>query len=143
VRLNLDVIVSASTPVTAAVKDATVTIPIVMAHDPDPVDSGFVASFARPGGNITGLASFTPELSGKRLEILQEITARFARVAILGYSAEPGYVKVLREIESAAGAFKCRYKNWTFYIRRISSNWQPGRDCRRYMLGTNLWKVAP
>jgi putative tryptophan/tyrosine transport system substrate-binding protein len=55
VRLKLDMIVSASTPVTAAVKDATVTIPIVMAHDPDPVGSGFVASLARPGGNITGL----------------------------------------------------------------------------------------
>jgi ABC-type uncharacterized transport system substrate-binding protein len=105
VRLNVDMIVSASTPVTAAVKDATVTIPVVMAHDPDPVSSGFVASLARPGGNITGLASFAPELSGKRLEVLQEITARLARVAILGYSAEPGYVKVLREIELAAGAF--------------------------------------
>jgi len=105
VRLNVDMIVSASTPVTAAVKDATVTIPVVMAHDPDPVSSGFVASLARPGGNITGLASFAPELSGKRLEVLQEITARLARVALLGYSAEPGYVKVLREIELAAGAF--------------------------------------
>jgi len=105
VRLNIDIIVSASTPVTAAVKDATVTIPVVMAHDPDPVSSGFVASLARPGGNITGLASFAPELSGKRLEVLQEITARLARVALLGYSAEPGYVKVLREIELAAGAF--------------------------------------
>jgi putative ABC transport system substrate-binding protein len=111
VRLKLDMIVSASTPVTAAVKDATATIPIVMAHDPDPVGSGFVANLARPGGNITGLASFAPELSGKRLEILQEISARLARLAVLGYSAEPGHVKVQREIELAAGAFKMQVQN--------------------------------
>ena len=111
VRLKVKLIVSASTPVTAAAKDTTATIPIVMAHDPDPVGSGFVASLARPGGNITGLASFAPELSGKRLEVLQEITPRLARVAVLGYSAEPGYVKVLREIELAAQGFKVQVQN--------------------------------
>ena len=78
VRLKVDIIVSASPPVTRAAKDATVTIPIVMAHDPDPVGNGFVASLARPGGNITGLASLTPELSGKRLELLKEIIPRLA-----------------------------------------------------------------
>jgi putative ABC transport system substrate-binding protein len=77
-----------------------------MAHDPDPVGNGFVASLARPGGNITGLASLTPELSGTRLELLKEIIPRLARVAVLGYSTEPGYAQVLREIELAAGAFK-------------------------------------
>jgi putative ABC transport system substrate-binding protein len=77
-----------------------------MAHDPDPVGNGFVASLARPGGNITGLASLTPELSGKRLELLKEIIPRLARVAVLGYSTEPGYAQVLGEIELAAGAFK-------------------------------------
>jgi putative ABC transport system substrate-binding protein len=77
-----------------------------MAHDPDPVGNGFVASLARPGGNITGLASLTPELSGKRLELLREIIPRLARVAVLTYSTEPGYAQVLREIELAAGAFK-------------------------------------
>jgi putative tryptophan/tyrosine transport system substrate-binding protein len=106
VRSNVDIIVSASPPVTHAAKEATVTIPIVMAHDPDPVGNGFVASLARPGGNITGLASFAPELSGKRLELLKEIIPRLSRVAVLGYSAEPGYAQVLREIELAAGAFK-------------------------------------
>ena len=105
-RLKVDIIVSASPPVTGAAKDATVTIPIVMAHDPDPVGNGFVASLARPGGNITGLASFAPELSGKRLELLKEIIPRLARVAVLGYSTEPGYSQVRREIEVAAGAFK-------------------------------------
>jgi putative ABC transport system substrate-binding protein len=106
VRLKVDIIVSASPPVTGAAKDATVTIPIVMAHDPDPVGNGFVASLARPGGNITGLASLAPELSGKRLELLREIIPRLARVAVLTYSTEPGYAQVLREIELAAGAFK-------------------------------------
>jgi putative tryptophan/tyrosine transport system substrate-binding protein len=110
VRLKVDIIVSASPPVTGAAKDATVTIPIVMAHDPDPVGNGFVASLARPGGNITGLASFAPELSGKRLELLKEIIPRLARVAVLGYSTEPGYAQVLREIELAAGAFKVQFQ---------------------------------
>jgi putative ABC transport system substrate-binding protein len=110
VRLKLDIIVSASPPVTGAIKDATVTIPIVMAHDPDPVGNGFVASLARPGGNITGLASFAPELSGKRLELLKEIIPRLTRVTALGYSTEPGYAQVLREIELAAGAIKLQFQ---------------------------------
>ncbi len=106
VRLNVDIIVSASPPVTRSVKDATVTIPIVMAQDQDPVGNGFVASLARPGGNITGQASFTPELSGKRLELLKEIIPRLARVAVLGISTEPGNAQALKEVELAAGAFK-------------------------------------
>jgi putative tryptophan/tyrosine transport system substrate-binding protein len=110
VRLKVDIIVSASPPVTGAVKDATVTIPIVMAHDPDPVGNSFVASLARPGGNITGLASFAPELSGKRLELLKEIIPRLARVAVLGYSTEPGFPQVLREIELAAAALKVQFQ---------------------------------
>jgi len=110
VRLNVDIILSASPPVTGAVKEATVTIPIVMAHDPDPVGNGFVASLARPGGNITGLASLAPELSGKRLELLKEIIPRLSRVAVLGYSTEPGYAQVLKEIELAAGAFRLQFQ---------------------------------
>src|SRR6266550_4229495 len=76
VRLKVDIIVSASPPVTRAAKDATVTIPIVMAQDSDPVANGFVASLARPEGNITGQASLTPEVSGKRLELLKETIPR-------------------------------------------------------------------
>ena len=72
-----------------AAKEATKTIPIVMAQDPDPVGSGFVASLARPGGNITGLSSLAPELSGKRLELLTEIVPKLSRVAVLGTSTEP------------------------------------------------------
>jgi putative ABC transport system substrate-binding protein len=71
----------------------------------DPVESGFVASLARPGGNITGLSSLAPELSGKRLELLREIVPRLSRVAILGNSTQPAAAQTLREVELAAGAF--------------------------------------
>src|SRR5215813_1815790 len=73
VRLKTDVIVTAGAPTTGSAKQATVTIPIVMASDDDPVGSGFVASLARPGGNITGLATFGTEISAKQLEVLKEI----------------------------------------------------------------------
>ncbi len=75
VRLKVDVIVTAGAPATRAAKEATSTIPIVMAQDTDPVGNGFVASLARPGGNITGLSTLAPELSGKRLELLKEISS--------------------------------------------------------------------
>src|SRR5437867_5106808 len=73
VRLKVDIIVTAGPIPTRAAKEATSTIPIVMTQDPDPVGNGFVASLARPGGNITGLSRLAPELSGKRLELLKEI----------------------------------------------------------------------
>ncbi len=93
---------------TRAAKAATTTIPIVMAQDSDPVGSGFVASLARPGGNITGLSTLAPEISGKRLELLKEIVPRLSRVAIIGSSTEPSYAQVLKEIELAAGALKLK-----------------------------------
>jgi putative ABC transport system substrate-binding protein len=105
VRLKVDVIVTAGPSVTGPAKDATGTIPIVMTNDSDPVGSGFVASLARPGGNITGLSSLAQELSGKRLELLKEIVPKLARVAILGSSAIPGNAQALRETELAARAF--------------------------------------
>ena len=103
-RLKVDVIVTSGTAATRAAKEATVTIPIVMAQDPDPVGSGFAASLARPGGNITGLTALTPELSGKRLELLKEILPKLSRVAIFGTSTNPGNAQSLRETELAAGA---------------------------------------
>ena len=105
VRLKVDIIISGSEPATRAAKEATVTIPIVMAQDSDPVGSGFVASLARPGGNITGSSTLAPELSGKRLELLKEIVPRLSRVAVLGTSTNPGSAQSLRETELAAGAF--------------------------------------
>jgi len=108
VRLKVDVIVTASSTVTRAAKEATSTIPIVMSNDNDPVGNGFVASLARPGGNITGLATLYPEISGKRLELLKEIIPKLSRVAVFGTSTQPGNAQLLREVELAAGAFKVK-----------------------------------
>src|SRR5919108_2258860 len=106
VRLKVDLIVSAGPTVTRATKDANVTTPIVMTFDDDPVGSGFVASLARPGRNITGLSTLAPEISGKQLELLKEILPRLSRVAILGNSTEPGHAQLLGEMKLAAGALK-------------------------------------
>ena len=84
VRLKVDIIITAGPFPTRAAKEATTTIPIVMAREHDPVGNGFVASLARPGGNITGLSALSPELSGKRLELLKEIVPRLSRVASSG-----------------------------------------------------------
>ena len=77
-----------------------------MAQDPDPIGNGFVASLARPGGNITGLSNLGPELSGKRLELLKEVVPRLTRVAVFGTSTFPGNAQILRETELAAGALR-------------------------------------
>src|SRR3989449_4645122 len=105
VRVKVDVIVTTGPTSTRAAKEATNTIPIVMMNEGDPVASGFVASLARPGGNITGLSILFPEISGKRLELLKEIVPRLSRVAVLGTSTNPGNAQALRETELAAGAF--------------------------------------
>ena len=102
VRLNVEVIVAGGSTSTGAAKKATTTIPIVMAQVNDPVGNGFVAGLARPGGNITGLSTLAPELSGKQLEILKEIVPRLSRVAVFGSSTAPGNAQALRETELAA-----------------------------------------
>ena len=101
-RLKVDIIVTGGSAPTRAAKEATSTIPIVMANDNDPVGSGVVSSLARPGGSITGLSNFAPELSGKRLEILREVVPKLSRVAVLGTSTGRS---VARELEPAAKAF--------------------------------------
>jgi putative tryptophan/tyrosine transport system substrate-binding protein len=108
VRLKVDVIVTSGPIPTRSAKEATVTIPIVMAQDSDPVGNGFVASLARPGGNITGLSTLAPEISGKRLELLKEIVPRLSRLAVLGFSSQPGNAQLVKETELAAGAFGVR-----------------------------------
>jgi len=105
VRLKVDVIVTAGPTATRPAKEATTSIPIVMAFDSDPVGSGFVASLARPGGNITGLSSISAELNGKRLELLKETVPMASRIAVFGTSTNPGNDQALRETELAAGAF--------------------------------------
>jgi ABC-type uncharacterized transport system substrate-binding protein len=112
VRLKVDVIVSAGPAATGPAKEATVTIPIVMAFDNDPIGSRFVASLARPGGNITGLSVMAPELSGKQLELLKEIVPKLSRVAVLGSSSEAGYAQTLRETELAAGTLKVQLQSF-------------------------------
>jgi putative tryptophan/tyrosine transport system substrate-binding protein len=107
VRLNVDVIIAGG-PSTRAVKEATSTIPIVMTNEGDPVGSGFVASLARPGGNITGLSILAAEISGKRLELLKETVPRLSRVAVFGSSTNPNTAQSLREVELAAGALKVK-----------------------------------
>jgi putative tryptophan/tyrosine transport system substrate-binding protein len=105
VRVKTDIIVSAGPTVTRALKKITSTIPIVMGFDDDPVASGFVASLARPGGNITGLSTLSPELSAKQLELLKEILPKISRVAVVGSSAHPGTSQTLQEMKSTSTAF--------------------------------------
>jgi putative ABC transport system substrate-binding protein len=84
-----------------------------LAFDNDPVGNGFAASLARPGGNITGLSTHYPEISGKQLELLKEIVPRLSHVAVLGNSTVPGNAQALKETELAAGALgiKLQYLN--------------------------------
>ena len=103
VRLNVDVIVTGSNPVIAAVKRATATIPVVMTISRDPVGSGFIASLARPGGNITGFSGDpTPEVQSKRLELLKEAVPRASRVAVLWNPLPPGAETYRKMVDSAA-----------------------------------------
>ena len=108
VRLKVDVIVTGGPLPTRSAKEATSTIPIVMAFDTDPVGNRFVASLARPGGNITGLSDFAPEISGKGLELLKETVPRLSRVAVLGTSTRPGNAQSLKETELAAVALRVK-----------------------------------
>lgn len=103
VRANVDVIMTGGNPVIAAVKRATTTIPVVMGTSRDPVGAGFVASLARPGGNVTGLTSDpTPEVQAKRLELLKEAVPKLARVALLWSPPAPGADAYRRAVERAA-----------------------------------------
>ena len=103
VRLNVDVIVTGSNPVIAAVKQATAKIPVVMAASRDPVGAGFIASVARPGGNITGLANDpAPEILGKNLELLKEAIPRASRMALLWNPVPPAAGTYKNAVESAA-----------------------------------------
>jgi putative ABC transport system substrate-binding protein len=104
VRLKVDVFVSPGPAVTRVLREATSTIPIVMSQDTDPVGSGFALSLARPGRNITGLATLAPEMGGKQMELLKEISSKISRVAIIGNSTNPGDAQALRETVIAAGS---------------------------------------
>jgi putative ABC transport system substrate-binding protein len=102
VRLKVDLIVTDGTLAARVAKDATGTIPIVMASSGAPIEAGVVASLARPGGNVTGLSVMAPELGGKRLEILKEILPHVSRVAVLWTAGNLTQPSELREIEATA-----------------------------------------
>jgi putative tryptophan/tyrosine transport system substrate-binding protein len=110
VHLKVDIIVTAGPSATRPAKDATATIPIVMTQDSDPIANGFIASLARPGGNITGLSTLAQELSAKRLELLKEIVPNLSRVAVLGTSTIPGNAQALKETQLAAAAFGVQFQ---------------------------------
>jgi putative tryptophan/tyrosine transport system substrate-binding protein len=104
VRLNVEVIVTAGVPPTRAAKQVTTTIPIVMAGGGDPVSTGLVASFARPGGNITGSSDLTVDSITKRLELLKEVVPKASRVAVLLNPANPTNLLQLKETQAVASA---------------------------------------
>ncbi len=108
VRLKVKVILSAGASTTRTAKKATSKIPIVIAQHSDPVGSGFVASLARPGGNVTGLSTLAPEVSAKQMQLLKETLPKLSRVAVLGTSTRPGNAQALKEIERAAEALKVK-----------------------------------
>jgi len=102
VRLKVNVIVTAGPNAIQAAKGATETIPIVIGSVGDPVAMGFVASLARPGGNITGISNMLPELVGKQLELLKEVLPKVSRVALLGNPANPGSAPLVQHARDAA-----------------------------------------
>ena len=116
VRLNVDVIVAGGSGDIRAAKEATSTIPIVMVIGGDVIGSGFVASLARPGGNLTGLSTLRPELMGKRLELLKEILPKLSRVAVFMSSSGVDYAQVLKELDVAAGAMGMKLQHMDIQI---------------------------
>ena len=110
VRLKVDLIVVRATPVVQAAKNATTTIPIVMMGVGDPVRSGFVASLAHPGGNITGMSNMMPELAGKRLDLLREIRPKISRLAFLAYSPDPLHKVFVKDAQEVAEKLKIQLR---------------------------------
>ena len=102
VQLKVDFILTAGEPPTGAAQKATTTIPIVMGNSIDPVGSGFVASLARPGGNITGLSSLLGDLGPKHFEMLRSMVPRLSRVAVLMNPTNPGHAMILKSVQTAA-----------------------------------------
>src|ERR1041385_5905457 len=102
IRLRVDLIIPSATPAIQFAKEQTTTIPIVMAGVTDPVGVGFVSSLARPGGNVTGLTHLSPDLTGKRLELLKEVVPRLARAGVLWNPSQPGQAAAFKDAQMAA-----------------------------------------
>lgn len=105
VRLKVNIIVATAPIATRHAMAVTKTIPIVMANEGDPVGTGIIESLSRPGGNVTGLSTLSPEISGKQLELMREIIPRLARLALVATSTLPIHDQMLKETELAARAF--------------------------------------
>ena len=116
VQLKVDVIVTSATPPTLAAKQATAVIPIVFAAVSDPVGPGLVASLARPGGNVTGLANQTSDTAGKKLELLREAVPGLRRLAIMANVGNPASVLEMGEVQATARTLSLEVT--TFEIRR-------------------------
>jgi putative ABC transport system substrate-binding protein len=146
VGLNVDVILAGSTPAALAAKQATGTVPIVFAATPDPVGSGLVTSLARPGGNVTGLSLFAPELVGKRLELLKQVAPGVTRVAVLwqpGGQVERTEKDLLRAAEAAARALGIQLQfveaRGPADIDRAFADMTKARARALTVLGTNMF----
>ena len=105
---KVEVIVTAGTPATLAVKRATTTVPLVMVAVGDPVGTGIIPSLARPGGNITGLSSIAPDLEGKRLELLRELVPGLAHVGVFWNPSNAFHAVSMKQARAAAGALKIK-----------------------------------
>jgi putative tryptophan/tyrosine transport system substrate-binding protein len=144
VRLKVDVIVTGGSGPTHYAKQATATIPIVMGQDPDPVGNGLIADLARPGGNVTGLASLSSELATKRLEILRDAVAKLIRVGYL-QTAERGLPRgtsTLKEIRAAAPALGMKLEeiNVQFDAKGLENAFQ---SARQQQVGAIMISAAP
>jgi putative ABC transport system substrate-binding protein len=146
VRLNVGIILVTGDASIRAAKNATKTIPIVMTGTgADPVAAGFVESLARPGDNVTGITLLGRELGGKRLELLQEVVSKVARVAVLSGSASPANVIELKEVQAAARALKLTIQPWKIRdgngFERIFSALNKQRPDGLYVLGGGLLRA--
>jgi putative ABC transport system substrate-binding protein len=117
VRRKVDIIITQGTPAAFAAKQATTTIPIVMAIVGDPVDSGIVASYSRPGGNITGSSFFFPEINAKRLELMKSLMPGLKRAGVLMHPDNLAMASVLRAMDEVAKAMDVRLQH--VEVRRL------------------------
>jgi putative tryptophan/tyrosine transport system substrate-binding protein len=122
--LKVDLLVTASTEAVIAIRNINQTIPIVMAATADPIGSGLVASFARPGGYTTGVTLFSTELAGKRLELLKDVVPRLARVAILAQRDFPPTATLLEETQAAAKALAIKLQAHIVHPREITETFR-------------------
>ena len=145
VRLKVDVIVaSGGYPTVQAVKKATTTIPIVMTDVSDAVGLGFVASLARPGGNITGLSVLAPELSGKQLELAKETIPKASRMAVLTNSSSPNWKLNIKEMDRMPGHWACNCKSFRCAGRtRLRAHFTPQKDSAQMLSSSRLLGYSP